>query len=167
MRCLIVEDDGSLSELMRLEVADMEVESTCVRSVEMALRELHEAPPDAIILDLTLPDGDGLDVAREAERLRLRAPVLVFTGLENTDPLAIFRACRDVRAVVAKRASAGHVGAMVRSVVSMIRRRESASAARLAADLVRPERRARAGTVTPFLPATCVEDRPRCRRLLS
>lgn len=132
MRCLIVEDDTSLAELVRLEIADQDVEGDCRHSIAAAIDALHEAPPDALIVDLTLPDGSGLDVAAEARRLCPRSPVLVFTGVQEADALAIFRSHANVRAIVAKRVEDGDgVGALARSMASMIRSPDGPEGARL------------------------------------
>ncbi|SFI12115.1 response regulator [Albimonas pacifica] len=122
MRCLIVEDDTSLAELVRLEIGDHDVEGVCMPSIAAAIAAMKEAPPDALVIDLTLPDGCGLEVAAEARRLCPQAPALIFTGSEEADALAIFRSHANVRAVVAKRVEDGdEVGALARSLASMIR----------------------------------------------
>lgn len=122
MRCLIVEDDRSLAELVRLEIADHHVEGVCTHSIAAALRLMRAQPPDALVIDLGLPDGDGLELAAAARELCPRAPALVFTGADDTDALAIFRRHANVRAVVAKRLEDGDdVGALARSVATMMR----------------------------------------------
>ncbi len=122
MRCLIVEDDLSLAELVKLEIGDHDVEGICLSSISDAIAAMQEAPPDALVIDLTLPDGSGLEVAAEACRLCPQAPALIFTGSDEADALAIFRGHANVRAVVAKRIEDGdEVGALARSLVSMIR----------------------------------------------
>ncbi|WP_339947039.1 response regulator [uncultured Albimonas sp.] len=187
MRCLIVEDDTSLAELVRLEIEDHDVEGICLPSIAAAIASLQAATPDALVIDLALPDGSGLEVAAEALRLCPRAPVLVFTGSETTDALEIFRGHANVRAVVAKRIEDGdEVGAMVRSVVSMIRAREVAGpgpqgltiggvgfaggrrAARAAMIAALRKAAPTRGTVEPFRsprPGASSEDRPRPPRL--
>src|SRR3954468_2006287 len=46
--------------------------------------------PDALILDLMLPDGDGLDVLRRVRGAGLRTQVAVCTG--TSDPMLLMRA---------------------------------------------------------------------------
>ncbi len=65
-RILVVEDETDLRSAIRevLELRKHEVVDT--GSVSDALRRLAREPIDALVTDLRLPDGDGLDVLREA-----------------------------------------------------------------------------------------------------
>jgi two-component system alkaline phosphatase synthesis response regulator PhoP len=65
-RILVVEDDRDIGDLVRryLEKADYVVE--LLSSGREALRALAERPPDLLILDLMLPQVDGLDICRAA-----------------------------------------------------------------------------------------------------
>ncbi|HYO52436.1 response regulator [Archangium sp.] len=49
-----------------------------------AVRRLRSEPFDAIITDVELPGGHGLDVVRTAHQTRPGTPVLVVTGLVNS-----------------------------------------------------------------------------------
>lgn len=56
-----------------------------------ALNELSAVPPDLIVLDLSLPDGDGLDLCQEI-RKRSSAYILMLTGRDDeVDKLIGFR----------------------------------------------------------------------------
>lgn len=52
----------------------------------------REAMPDVILLDLTLPDGDGLDLLPTLERRSASRPVII--ALTGRDEDAIRRRCR-------------------------------------------------------------------------
>lgn len=144
MRCLIVEDDPSLAELLRLEFGDHDVQASCVHSISAALDALAEAPPDALVIDLTLPDGSGLEVALAARRMQLPCPAMIYTGAAETDALAIFRGHSNVRAVVRKRGAPDDARGLARSVVGMMQARGPAPipAAALGAPLPRRTRAA-------------------------
>lgn len=80
MRILVVDDDAavakSLDRALRLEGYQVET----VGDGTAALRTLTLSPPDAVVLDLGLPDLDGIEVCR---RLRLAGddtPVLMLTA---------------------------------------------------------------------------------------
>ena len=75
---LLVEDDERISEpLIRvLRAEDLEV--THVAAGQAALDAVKAATPDLVLLDLTLPDIDGLDVCR---RLRVEHPGLAIIML--------------------------------------------------------------------------------------
>lgn len=60
-------------------------------AVAEALDLLDSGPePDALILDLMLPDGDGLDVLRQVRGAGLRTHVAICTG--TSDPMLLIRA---------------------------------------------------------------------------
>src|SRR5258708_16911515 len=61
-----------------------DIEITAAATGEAALAELHERPPDCVVLDLKLPDMSGFEVLekiRDDAALR-DVPVVVFTGRE-------------------------------------------------------------------------------------
>ena len=68
-RILVVEDDNSLSVLLRLimkvQPEDWEV-SSAATGVE-ALAQMEKFKPDLILLDIMMPEMDGLEVARRAQ----------------------------------------------------------------------------------------------------
>jgi diguanylate cyclase (GGDEF)-like protein len=84
LRALVVEDDTDLRELVRtvLEGAGVEVEAAA--TARRARRCVAELPPDVLILDLGLPDEDGLVLCRELKDRHPGLPVIVLTGREST-----------------------------------------------------------------------------------
>jgi two-component system, NtrC family, nitrogen regulation response regulator NtrX len=62
-------------------------------SVGEGLRLFSEKPPSAVILDLRLPDGTGIDVLRELQRQAPGIPVVVISGFGSvTDAVEAMRA---------------------------------------------------------------------------
>jgi two-component system, OmpR family, response regulator MprA len=80
MRLLVVDDDRALREVLRraLELAGYEVVLT--ESGAGALAEVSGSVPDAVVLDIGLPDIDGLEVCRLLRREGNRVPVLMLTA---------------------------------------------------------------------------------------
>ena len=76
---LIVEDDRALSQGIRLALDQAGRQFTQCHTLREAEEALAARPPQLVILDLNLPDGNGLDLLR-----RLRAssplPVLILTA---------------------------------------------------------------------------------------
>ena len=76
---LIVEDDRALSQGIRLALDQAGRQFTQCHTLREAEEALAAHPPQLVILDLNLPDGNGLDLLR-----RLRAasslPVLILTA---------------------------------------------------------------------------------------
>ncbi|MBU2962722.1 response regulator [Citreicella sp. C3M06] len=80
VRILIVDDDADMRDLLRFELTAQGWqigEAECAAQIGPAIKA---ATPDLILLDLRLPDGDGLAIAQ-----RLRAgsqiPIIMLTGL--------------------------------------------------------------------------------------
>jgi DNA-binding response OmpR family regulator len=78
-RILLVEDDSRLAEMLSEYLGQAGFRITVVGLGTSALQQLSGAEYDAIVLDLMLPDMDGLDVCRQV-RTRSDTPVLMLTG---------------------------------------------------------------------------------------
>src|SRR5688500_18159395 len=61
---LIVEDNELVTGALRILFEETGRRVTVAHSVAEAVRAGQSGPPDLLLLDLTLPDGDGLEVAR-------------------------------------------------------------------------------------------------------
>jgi two-component system response regulator MprA len=95
-KLLIVEDDRDLRELL---TRGLREEGFDVRAVALggeALRSAREREPDALLIDIGLPDTDGRDVCQALRAAGSRAPVLFLTARDAvTDRLAGFSAGGD------------------------------------------------------------------------
>lgn len=80
MRLLVVDDDRALRDVLRraLTLAGYDVRLT--DSGAGALSEVSSSVPDAVVLDVGLPDIDGLEVCRLLRRERNRVPILMLTA---------------------------------------------------------------------------------------
>jgi DNA-binding response OmpR family regulator len=76
---LIVEDEPALREALRFTLAREGYTPLAVVTGEEALSEFQRSAPSLVILDLGLPDLDGLEVCR-AIRSRSATPILVLTA---------------------------------------------------------------------------------------
>lgn len=78
-RILLVEDEASIAEPFSRALARAGFEPVSARTAREAL-DLHDRiAPDLVVLDLSLPDGDGRDVCRELRR-RGEVPILMLTA---------------------------------------------------------------------------------------
>jgi two-component system response regulator MprA len=80
-RVLVVEGEDTLRTTMRTVLSEHGFEVTAVRNGAMALEHADERP-DAIVIDVTLPDTDGRDLCRAMRALGSLAPVLFVTTPE-------------------------------------------------------------------------------------
>jgi DNA-binding response OmpR family regulator len=82
---LVVEDDPAVSGLVRryLSRAGFVVHTT--GNAADGLRQALDSTPDVVILDLTLPDGDGSELCRKIRELPTNGdvPVLVLSGTSD------------------------------------------------------------------------------------
>jgi len=77
-RVLVVDDELQILRALRTSLRGAGYEVDTAETVEAALTALALNPPDAVILDLVLPDGRGTDVAREL-RTWSNVPVIVLS----------------------------------------------------------------------------------------
>lgn len=84
MRILLVEDDPATAQTIEamLRKEDWVVDTTDMGEDGVEIGKLYEY--DLAILDLMLPDMDGLDVLRQLRNAKVETPVLIFSGL--TEP---------------------------------------------------------------------------------
>ncbi len=84
-RVLVVDDEPSIVDAvatsLRYEGFEVE-EANCGRA---ALAAAQERPPDMIVLDVMLPDLDGLEVTRRLRADGVRAPVLFLTARDSLE----------------------------------------------------------------------------------
>ena len=80
MRLLLVEDNRSLAASVARAFRSKGYAVDAVETVDDAGAALGTQPYDLLILDLGLPDGDGLDVVRRLRQRKSRLPVLVLTA---------------------------------------------------------------------------------------
>lgn len=85
MRILVVEDDAVLGELMRRSLAEAGHHIDCAASLSQAEHFWRVQEFDAVLLDLNLPDGSGLQALRAARARGDRTPVLVLTARNRTE----------------------------------------------------------------------------------
>jgi two-component system, OmpR family, phosphate regulon response regulator OmpR len=78
-RILLVEDDPRLADMLHEYLGQAGFGVTVASLGATALEKLSEAAYDAVVLDLMLPDMDGLNVCREL-RAKYDTPVLMLTA---------------------------------------------------------------------------------------
>jgi DNA-binding response OmpR family regulator len=92
-RLLLVEDDRATITALRALLARRGWQIEVAESVQAAM-ELLKQLPDAMILDVMLPDGDGGQVLHFVRESRLPVRVAVTTGMSDPVRLAEIRGLR-------------------------------------------------------------------------
>ena len=85
MQILLVEDDHSLAAGLCKALRDEGFVINHVAEGEAALHVVGVDPPDIVVLDLGLPDIDGLDVLKRIREQGSSIPVLVLTARASID----------------------------------------------------------------------------------
>lgn len=90
---LIVEDDVSLSTALGLSLGKHGFETVAARSGNRALELAQQKRFAAVLLDLHLPDSDGLDICQQLvdDRRTCDVPILIVSGSDRPD---VLRRCR-------------------------------------------------------------------------
>jgi two-component system KDP operon response regulator KdpE len=92
---LVVDDEQQILRALRTSLRGAGYSVETADSVETALAAAAMRPPEAVILDLVLPDGTGTDVAREL-RTWSSAPVIVLSAVgEEREKVAALDAGAD------------------------------------------------------------------------
>src|SRR3954471_13022868 len=114
-RILYVEDEPGILEPMARALHRAGFEAITARTAREALALDERLSPDLLLLDLTLPDGDGRDVCREVRRRR-DVPIIMLTarGTETDRIVGLEIGADDY---VVKPFSSGEVVARIRAVL--------------------------------------------------
>ncbi len=80
MKLLVVEDDPTLQATLERTLTRRGFTVAAVGDGLVALQRWAATPPDAVVLDLSLPGLDGLQVLAQARAQGLGAPVLILTA---------------------------------------------------------------------------------------
>jgi two-component system, OmpR family, response regulator TctD len=80
MRLLLVEDDPYLQETLARSLSRRGMQVSCASTATEASSLWKSGRPDVVVLDLTLPDGDGLNVVSQIRQEGMSTPVLVLTA---------------------------------------------------------------------------------------
>ena len=94
-RVLVVDDEQQILRALRTSLKGAGYEVETADTAETALAAAAMRPPEAVVLDLVLPDGTGTDVLRELRKWS-SAPVIVLSAIEDeTEKVAALDAGAD------------------------------------------------------------------------
>jgi signal transduction histidine kinase/DNA-binding response OmpR family regulator len=136
-RVLVIDDDRLALDLMRTTLENLSYDVRCEQDARRALSQLDQLQPDCIILDLIMPDFDGVATLAALQQMATwkHIPVLIWTSMLLTDE---------------------EYAALTRSVATVINKRGDASAQMTLAPMIEQLRQRRHQTAnTPdAAPAT-------------
>ena len=82
---LIIDDEPSIQHAFRRVLRDPEIAVITGGTAAEGLQLMQDSRPDAIVLDVHLPDARGLDTFAKIQQLDARIPVILITGHGTTD----------------------------------------------------------------------------------
>jgi two-component system KDP operon response regulator KdpE len=83
-RILVCDDEPQILRALKVILREAGFEAVPAETAEEALDRAAVHPPDAAILDLVLPDGDGVEVCREIRRWS-SMPIIVLSAVGEED----------------------------------------------------------------------------------
>ena len=86
-RVLVIDDDENIRELMKEYLGMLEIEALTADGGKEGLEKVKEERPDAVLLDVMMPDMSGSDVAEALKQDPETAdiPVIFLTGLADRE----------------------------------------------------------------------------------
>ncbi len=84
-RILVVEDDARVASLLRRGLTDEGFVVDVARTCAGAETAVAGSPPDLVLLDLGLPDGDGLDLLGRLRKQQAGLPVMALTARDQIE----------------------------------------------------------------------------------
>ena len=122
-RVLVVDDEPEIVRGLKIVLRDAGYAVEAAATKAEALASLRTRPPEALVLDLVLPDGDGVSVAKEVRSFS-RLPILVLSAVGDerekvraldagaddyvTKPFGTEELLARLRAVLRRSPDAGH-----------------------------------------------------------
>ena len=79
-RILLVDDEPEICWILSRALGEVGYDVATAETAQAALAAFETHAPEVVLLDLRLPDGDGLDVLRRLRELDEHAPVVMLTG---------------------------------------------------------------------------------------
>jgi two-component system, OmpR family, KDP operon response regulator KdpE len=81
-KILIVDDDGDTTELLKLILESRDYEVFTANSGEQGIHHMHLYSPNILVIDLLLPDMDGISVLQRVRQFS-HIPVLVISAMSK------------------------------------------------------------------------------------
>jgi FixJ family two-component response regulator len=79
-RIAVVDDDPSVRKALARLLRASDLDADAYGSAEQFLESLQTSAPDCLVLDLQMPEMNGLALQRELVRTGIRLPVVIITG---------------------------------------------------------------------------------------
>lgn len=85
MKILIVEDEPSMCEIMQRFLEGERYVTEIARTYQEALQKIEDYNYECILLDIMLPDGDGLSLLKKLKEMRKQENVIIVSAKDSID----------------------------------------------------------------------------------
>lgn len=85
IKVLVVDDEQSLADLVQMALSYEGWNVVVAHSVDHAVRECQRFHPDVAVLDIMLPDGDGIGLMKKLRDITPKLPVLFLTAKDGVE----------------------------------------------------------------------------------
>ena len=79
-KVLLVEDDPDLAQLVQLHLQEIDVECRWINNGREALESATTEQYDLLLLDVMLPEVDGLEICRTVRSVNRHIPIMMLTA---------------------------------------------------------------------------------------
>lgn len=85
MKILLIEDEPSLQELIKRALEKERYVVECASNFHAAMMKIEDYDYDCILLDIMLPDGNGLTLLKELKKMRKKDSVIIISAKDSLD----------------------------------------------------------------------------------
>ncbi|MBS5564022.1 MAG: response regulator transcription factor [Bacteroides fragilis] len=85
MKILIIEDEPSLRELIQRSLEKERYVVEAAADFQSGLRKIEDYDYDCVLLDIMLPDGNGLNLLEQLKKMRKRENVIIISTKDSLD----------------------------------------------------------------------------------
>lgn len=85
MKILIIEDEPSLRELIQRSLEKERYVVEAAADFQSGLRKIEDYDYDCVLLDILLPDGNGLNLLEQLKKMRKRENVIIISAKDSLD----------------------------------------------------------------------------------
>ena len=85
MKILLIEDEPSLRELIQRSLEKERYVVEAAADFQSGLRKIEDYDYDCVLLDIMLPDGNGLNLLEQLKKMRKRENVIIISAKDSLD----------------------------------------------------------------------------------
>ncbi len=85
MKILVIDDDLETHEMLSVFFQSLGYEHIQSTSASDGIKQFVLSEPNIVLLDIRLPDKDGIDVLKEIKQINKNVPVIMITGYKEAE----------------------------------------------------------------------------------